>query len=462
MTRFHIILPTSLLAIMACVQDQTSTSPRSASGNALLRTIVIGNRTYYPVGTIIPRGTPLEVPIEPPDPRRHHPVFNSMADLNLIGRPGFETPTRPGFSGLGRPSNSGPMLDPDPAPGTLDIIVQIRQDGPPKWTGVFEISDAGLDISLAPRTQTQGGAWLYAPVMLPPDSACLETTTAHRRLPGHQIEHLQGWWNWCNGPNENPGFIPPMIDLTDATVANRYIRDYLGKPTLTLALLKLGTSCTYSWIYNYEIGNYEINVIKCPNPASHSPGNDAGRWGWSGWESWYLLGPGQCPVLPNLRAIDIEVQDPQTGSFLPLTNSQSYWSMGLGGASTNWCFTNFGGPGPYTFTFPGSSFGLPVNSWFAQTSPPTSNPQFQVSINGTTSVGPNNYTCGAWTAVVQGGQSPFQFAWSGFLTSTDQSVGGTVPMSGGELTVAATDAYGWQVQASLFVTYDPSNLNYCE
>lgn len=55
-----------------------------------------------------------------------------------------------------------------------------------------------------------------------------------------------------------------------------------------------------------------------------------------------------------------------------------------------------------------------------------------------------------------------QYTWSGLFSGTEDWISGTVPPSGGELSVAVVDNLGAQGFASLFVTYDPNNQDYCQ
>jgi hypothetical protein len=88
-------------------------------------------------------------------------------------------------------------------------------------------------------------------------------------------------------------------------------------------------------------------------------------------------------------------------------------------------------------------------------------PPFSVSISGPTSVGPNSYTCGQWIASIQGGESPFQYSWSGVLSSTDYYASGSV-LSGGYLYLTVTDAAQVQRNASLYISYDSNNQGSCQ
>jgi len=92
---------------------------------------------------------------------------------------------------------------------------------------------------------------------------------------------------------------------------------------------------------------------------------------------------------------------------------------------------------------------------------PSSPTPFQVTILGPSTVGPNNYACSSWSASVQG-QSPFEYSWSGLFSSTDASVSGTVPQTGGHLEVYVIDSQGNHGIGVLDIVSNPAHQDYCE
>jgi len=107
----------------------------------------------------------------------------------------------------------------------------------------------------------------------------------------------------------------------------------------------------------------------------------------------------------------------------------------------------------------------PVYNPSSAPDPPDEPPAYQplvVTIGGPATVGPNNYTCSVWAAVVEGGVSSFQYSWSGLFTGTEGFVSGTVPPQGGMLEVYVEDANGRVGIAQLQITYDPNNTDWCE
>lgn len=89
-------------------------------------------------------------------------------------------------------------------------------------------------------------------------------------------------------------------------------------------------------------------------------------------------------------------------------------------------------------------------------------PSLAVSIDGPLSVGPFNYACGQWTAVVQGGQGTLAYLWTGLFTGDQLTVTGTVPTTGGDLYVEVTDQNGNYGVNWITIQYDPNNTDQCQ
>jgi hypothetical protein len=216
---------------------------------------------------------------------------------------------------------------------------------------------------------------------------------------------------------------------------------------MALAVYKYTATCWTAIIYNYTDAAWDQLSISCPSPSSYSP---AGADGWSYWESFDLLGTGQCPVLENIRALNINFMNPQD-EWEAITDNADDVSESV----SHWCLVY----GPYDFVYPGNSEGLPANSWLAKTNPP--NP-LSVSISGPTSVGPYTASCSQWTASVSGGSSPFTYDWDGMFTGTGSSVTGTVPGTGGYLYLTVFESSGMYTSTSLFVTYNSQDQSQCQ
>lgn len=86
---------------------------------------------------------------------------------------------------------------------------------------------------------------------------------------------------------------------------------------------------------------------------------------------------------------------------------------------------------------------------------------FSVGIVGPTVVGPNNYHCSFWLANVTGAATIVSYEWSGYFTSSDAQVQGTIPFSGAEFQVVVVDSQDRQGAAAIQVTYDPNNQDQC-
>lgn len=89
-------------------------------------------------------------------------------------------------------------------------------------------------------------------------------------------------------------------------------------------------------------------------------------------------------------------------------------------------------------------------------------PSLAVSIDGPLSVGPFNYACGQWTAVVQGGQGTLTYLWTGLFTGDQLTVTGTVPTTGGDLYVEVADQNGNYGVNWITIQYDPNNTDQCQ
>ena len=87
---------------------------------------------------------------------------------------------------------------------------------------------------------------------------------------------------------------------------------------------------------------------------------------------------------------------------------------------------------------------------------------FTVSIDGPTVVGPNNFSCSVWTAVVTGAADITSYSWSGFFSSQEAFVQGTIPPQGASFQVVVIDSQNRQGGALKQVSYDPSNQDYCQ
>jgi len=156
--------------------------------------------------------------------------------------------------------------------------------------------------------------------------------------------------------------------------------------------------------------------------------------------------------MASSRVLDIVLADPDSSLW---RSASSYPNDAVFDILDGPCWES----GPYILGYPGTSYGLPSNSWKAFTF--QQYPIDSVTIDGPTVVGPNNYDCGVWTASVSGGVTPYQYSWTGLFTSSESWVSGTVPSQGGTLEVLVFDAFGWPGIGVLTVTYDPQNNDYC-
>lgn len=403
-----------LLAILAggCSLEKAPTEPPTPSTVGAhpaaqpVLPVALGAQRYLPVGTIVPVGVPITAPPEPFDSRRHTYASSSLDAINLVGKPGEVLPPR--FRSRKTPSGSVGFVQGTPAPGSADFAIKMQQYTQ-QWYGVYQVNDVGLDLVLPQRTAQDTG-YVYAPTLLPPGHTCIEVTTVHRRGPGASAptKHYQGWFDWCYlGPTGVEGrwavFVP--IDAQSGFL-DRYVREYLGKPTLTVSIVTPTTfnGCWYGHMYDYLVGGWVQTLASCTRPTSYSPGDFGGAHGWTAWESWYVAGNPVCPLLLDIRALNIQFANPNTSQFQPITDTPN--DVSATGSVSN-CWTNLG-YGPYTFVFPGGGAGLPANSWKAITSVPR--PPLNVTISGQSTVRPS-VSC-VWTASIGNGSAPFVYTWS--------------------------------------------------
>ncbi len=433
--------------VLGCSEEWPSASPLTQPSSIGEYSKALQDGRYIPVGTVVPVGVSISAPPEPFDHRRHTRVPNELAARNLVGRPGVTLPPR-WRNGIARTPPSGAALLMAPPPGgagDADAGLILHQ-ATAQWYGAYQLSDVGLGVEIPERSTLQGTGFLYAPTLLAPGQTCIEVTTIHLRHPGpsESTEHYQGWYDWCeSGVNGAWAMWLPL----DAAFQNRYVRVYAGVPTVTVAIVTPTTfnGCWYSDIYDYLVGGWTQVFTSCASPNSYSPG---GQYGWTFWESWGVAGANGCPSITSVRALEIQLANPQTGSWQPLPASDQNFS---GNAL---CWTNVGGS-KYTFHFPGDAVGFSENSWLADTFVP---PPLDVSIDGLVVVDPQTYC--SWTAAVSNGVPPFQFLWGGVLSGDQQSVWGQISSSG-EVTVQVEDSIGATGQASVWITVDPLAQIYC-
>ena len=309
---------------------------------------------YLPVGARVAEREALPALPEPFDPRRHRLVANTRIARNLAGEPGFVGPPRRRKS-------------PDPTAAQVvttgvggDIGLSLWQ-WTRHWYGVYAAHDAGLSVQLPARSAAQPASYLFAPTLLPPGWSCLETTTVHERRAGSSTTgHYQGWFDWCqSGPQGRWVVFEPM----DQDFRSRYVRTWQGRSTIALAIVTASTGSTYGhcWfgtMYDYVQGGWVQVTQSCTTGAGFSP---AAQGGWVYWESHNLL-DGSCPAIADIAAIDLMFADPAINSWIPVTSTPPGNVNPSGGGA---CWSVYGGP--YTFSWPGTSAGLPANAWLAKT-----------------------------------------------------------------------------------------------
>ena len=220
------------------------------------------------------------------------------------------------------------------------------------WYGLYLLSDVGLSVDL-----TVGGATsanMFAPAAMAPGGACLEMVTWHALEYGNPAtQHRQGWADWCGS---NQGLFVVFEDI-DLLFQSKYVRVFQGKPTVAIAMVTPNTGqtngqCWYGNIYNYDVGGWEQKAVSC------GTSNNDPVIGWVAWEGYGYDPAGECPTVPRIAADVIQFADPTTASWIPITQT----TYDVFGPNRFGCFN-----GSYRFKYPGTTVGLPANSWLALT-----------------------------------------------------------------------------------------------
>jgi hypothetical protein len=242
--------------------------------------------------------------------------------------------------------------------GSESYSITILPSPGSQFFGVYQNHDVQLGIQL-PST-TGSPRYLYAPTLLPSGGTCVETTTMHKRSPGTSTIHQQGWFNWCV-----PGGAWQGFEDMNASFQNKYVRSMNGELALSISIVTPNdgntfAGCWYGHLYNFNIGGWEQKVAFCGD-TTYVPSGLNQTLGWTAWESTNLVAQGNCPSLQGVRAMSIQLYVSSHGGVQYLTDFPSNWGTG---STSPYCWTNFQGGTPYTFSFPAS--GL-VSSWRADT-----------------------------------------------------------------------------------------------
>ena len=203
---------------------------------------------------------------------------------------------------------------------------------------------------------------IYAPTNCSAGGACLEATTIHQRATNQATtQHYQGFWDWCTNQNAigTSEFITswhqPNLDLTDAGVANSYIRTMsTGKPSLLVQVLSTSPSnptggCWQGLLYNFFTAQW-TNVTGSICGSSQT---GTGTIGWTMYEDYNY---NTCTSIPGVRAssiVTLGTDGTWYGEYI------SGWND-IYGSRNDSCF----GKGTWGFNAP-SSDG--ANAWHAYT-----------------------------------------------------------------------------------------------
>lgn len=143
---------------------------------------------------------------------------------------------------------------------------------------------------------------------------------------------------------------------------NAYVRTFGGEPGISISLVTPNDGnghggCWFGNIYNFLVGGWEQKFTYCGGGVTYSIANNDG---WTAWESYNLISPGNCQTFPSIRGQLIQLYVSWSGGVQYLED------FALGTSTTaNYCWTNFGGT-PYTFDWPSGTPG----TWRARTPNP--------------------------------------------------------------------------------------------
>jgi hypothetical protein len=260
-----------------------------------------------------------------------------MPEANLAARPGFVSPRRrlpappgvdrlpptPPGSATGASPASDPCIDPnaegcepppDPEqpgpsdpfePGNGDRGIYLFQQTQ-NWYGVYQVNELRTGVQLA--TTSPDGAYVYAPTVLAPGGACVEVTQVYRRAtPRHDMESLYGVWDWCESATATARGRFVVFQPQDRGFTDRYVRLYHGRPSYAISVLAPSVGgdtyggCWYTSIYDYSTGSWAQMAARCGRP------HHGYRHGWTMWESYDVANQSPCPVVPSIRALDVQL-----------------------------------------------------------------------------------------------------------------------------------------------------------
>jgi hypothetical protein len=348
-------LAASAVVISGCAVEPTRVAAdrgvASPPGSATSKSATtIESSRYLPVGTRVPVGQPLRLPIEPYNPVTHGPPSMLAA------------PPRPSRKIVSAPSARRGRGAPEHGPGATvwaemgKGLTFFHPSQQVRVFGLYGIIDVQLDVSLPPAPPGGSDPFLFSPTNTTPGS-CVEMGVLHWRGPSGQANRHDAFVkDWCDP--QSLGNLVWLYNLS-GSFYNDYVRSYLGEPTLSFSIVTPNLppaqfgACWYAHFYNFTIGGWVQLIASCKRPTLYKTAQDAAM-GWSSWIAFRYATTPDCPATPSIRAMELQVlfsSDNQYHPFFPTVpplpggqHAQGYCWAETSGWVFNYPFST-GGPG---------------------------------------------------------------------------------------------------------------------
>lgn len=267
------------------------------------------------------RGAADSPPLPKPPTDISQVVNDTTPELNILN------PKHPDYGKIPLPRyRRAKLTNATPSPGEGDYATIINGD----IVGAFAIQEVQLALELpsAPPDRT-----LYAPTLMPPNNAPLESVTWYRRYAGWDTTGRDwGVWDHTKTP---PGFVV-LKPINHPTFLSKYIRSRPEGQVYYTAVWNIN-NVWEALLYNFNTGYWERQYSLPSSSKSNF------QHGWDAFETYF---DGTCPALPNIESIELQVllnnsgwryvtpsygslQDTQNCAYAENMISQYYhWSVG--------------------------------------------------------------------------------------------------------------------------------------
>lgn len=177
-------------------------------------------------------------------------------------------------------------------------------------------------ISFSTQTYEQ---LLYAPTLMPPNNAIVESTLYYWRPVGASgTTRVWGVWDHIQGASTSPG-VPGWghTEPVDSTFLNKYVRNHTdGRDYFYTQAEKLsGTSQEWRvMLYNYITGGWDIKY-------TIDRGSAVGGWsyGWDIHEPKFFSGSTvYCPTLPSIKMKELQVWNGSTWNMVDSSRGSNF------------------------------------------------------------------------------------------------------------------------------------------